>query len=71
MDKHTNLENFAKKVNDKYRVNRAIHEFNKAIIENDYYTNVRHIIGGGMYTNSAISRSRKDLSSNCCHFDSY
>jgi hypothetical protein len=63
VDNRTNLEDYAKKINDKYRVNKAIHEFNKAIIENDYFSNIRHIVKGGEYNpSSSQMRSRKTLS---------
>ena len=63
VDNRTNLEDYAKKLNDKYRVNKAIHDFNKAIIENDYFSNVRHIVKGGEFNpNSSNVRSRKTLS---------
>jgi hypothetical protein len=55
------LEGFAKKVSEKYRINKAIHEFNKALIENDYLTNVRNIIYGGRYK-SSVAKSGKNLS---------
>ena len=54
---------YAKKLSEKYKVNKAVHEFNKAIIENDYFSNIRHIVKGGeYYPGSAHTRSRKNLS---------
>lgn len=55
------MERFARKVSEKYRINKAIHEFNKALIENDYLTNVRNIIYGGHYK-SSMTKSGKNLS---------
>ena len=63
VDRNTNLEGFAKKVNEKYRINKAVHEFNKAVIENDYYLHIGHIMNGGSYPYTRESRSRKNLSS--------
>jgi hypothetical protein len=49
-------------VNDKFQVNKAIHDFNKALIENDYFMNVRNVVyGGSMGQRSSANRSSKLL----------